>query len=186
MSEHFGQFYTTDQVASLLCIDAHHLLNLVKIGSLRAYRVGDQIRISAPDLQAYLDTCRITPNSTPILPATTTAEPTTCHTFGGQATFTYTGSVRTGTSVRPGTKATYKLHFSAEQWRDLLTAFCGKTIRAGLNFAHPEPGSLGAWIKEYWHTKMGPAAYVGGILIREGYATRSKPGWITFHDRKNS
>jgi excisionase family DNA binding protein len=182
MSDQLGQFYTPDQLANLLHIEHDHLLTLVNNGHLRAYRIANEIRIAAPDLQAYLDTCRITTNgTTPPVTTPVTSDRKTCPTFGGQATFTYTGSVPTGTTIHPGTKATYKLHFNANQWQELLTAFQGKTIRAGLNFAKPEPGSMGAWIKEHWNTKMGPAAYIGGILNAEGYATRSKPGWITFH-----
>lgn len=106
-----------------------------------------------------------------------------CATFGGKATFPYTGSVATGTHVWPGKNAHFKLTFTKEQWDELLTAFDGEEVPAGLNFATPKQGSMGAWIKEHWHTKMGPAAYVGGILIAEGYAERPRRGWIRFKKR---
>jgi excisionase family DNA binding protein len=186
MSAPLQQFYTPEQIASLLRIDHQDVDRLINNGSLRAYQIASQIRISGSDLQAYLDTVRITANGNTTTPpgSAHSAAGKTCATFGGQATFTYHGSITTGTTFTPGTKATYKLRFTSDQWQELLTAFSGRTVRAGLNFASPETGSLGAWIKEQWHTKMGPAAYVGGILINEGYATREKPGWITFYESK--
>jgi excisionase family DNA binding protein len=179
------KFYTTEELASLLSVQPEHVTALVHTGTLRAYRIANQVRISEADLQQYLDTCRIT---APQTNGTTNSTPdrTTCPTLGGQTTFTYTGSVNTGTTIHPGTKATYKLHFTASQWQELLKTFRGKSVRAGTNFAKPEPGSLGAWIKQHWNTKMGPAVYVGGILIREGYATREKPGWITIHNQAST
>jgi hypothetical protein len=66
----------------------------------------------------------------------------------------------------------------------LLNTFRGQEVRAGLNFSQPEEGSFGHWIKEHWNTKMGPAAYVGGILIAEGYAVRPKPGWIRIFEQR--
>ena len=184
MSDQIQKFYTPDEIVSLLSIDAEHVTAMVTAGKLHAHRFGDQIRIAASDLQEFLDTCRINATNGTLAPATIDRK--NCPTFGGQARFTYAGSVTTGTTIQPGTKATYKLHVSADQWQSLLHTFRGKTIRAGSNFATPQPGSLGAWIKEHWQTKMGPAVYVGGILIAEGYATRSKPGWITIHETNQS
>jgi excisionase family DNA binding protein len=175
------RFYTPDELAQVLSVDAAVVLDLVASGRLRAYRIGEHVRISETDLQQYLETAIVSTPHPAEQPAAAPPSAETrkeCPTFGGQASFTYLGSVATGTTIWPSKKASYKLVFDAAQWALLLDTFRGKEFRAGLNFAKPEPGSLGAWIKEHWNTKMGPAAYVGGILISEGYADRPKPGWI--------
>ncbi len=175
------KFYTPEELAHVLSVDAGVISDLVASGQLRAYQIGEYVRINEADLQQYLDTvivgtARTEQRSTSPAPAGDARKE--IPTFGGQASFTYTGAVTDGTTIWPSKKAKYKLSFDTTQWALLLDTFRGKEIRAGLNFAKPEPGSLGAWIKEHWNTKMGPAAYVGGILIAEGYADRPRPGWI--------
>ncbi len=185
-------FYKPEELAEMLQVENKTIHELVRTGLLRAYRIGGELRISGQDLATYLESAveQVTTTS-PETPLPTHRAPTNqsadhareCPTFGGQSTFTYTGSVTTGTIIWPSKKATYKLKFDANQWALLLSTFQGKEVRAGLNFSTPEPGSFGAWIKEHWNTKMGPAAYVGGILIAEGYAERSRPGWIKIFAR---
>jgi excisionase family DNA binding protein len=165
----------------VLRVEPAVIRDLVASGQLRAYRIGEHVRISETDVQHYLETVVVNtaPPSERATPPPTAAETRKeCPTFGGQAKFTYLGSVGAGTTIWPGKNGSYRLSFDASQWSLLLATFRGKEVRAGLNFAKPEPDSLGAWIKEHWNTKMGPAAYVGGILIAEGYAARPRPGWI--------
>ncbi|MEP7364876.1 MAG: helix-turn-helix domain-containing protein [Acidobacteriota bacterium] len=183
MSFYMLKFYAPEELAQILNVGVTLISNLVSSGQLRAYRIGDHVRVGEADLQAYLE--RAVVNATQAdYPPQKTAFPAAaetrkeCPTFGGQSSFIYTGSVTTGTTIWPSKKQTYKLQFDATQWALLLATFQGKEIRAGLNFAKPEPASLGEWIKQHWNTKMGPAAYVGGILITEGYAARPRPGWI--------
>ncbi len=184
------RLYKTQDLADLSNLEPERIARLVKSGQLRAYLIDGELRIGEEDLERYLAGCVVQPaqmacsisshDSAVMRPSDTsgTEQRRGCPTFGGQATFVYCGSVQTGTTVWPGQRTSYKLRFSAEQWSALLQAFRGKEVRAGLNFSHPEPGSFGEWIKIHWNTKMGPAAYVGGILINEGYAKRPRPGWI--------
>ena len=183
------RFYTLEELAQVLSVDAVVVSDLVAAGQLRAYRIGEHVRISEADLQQYLDTVVVGTAPTgqvPTSPPPVGDARKEIPTFGGQASFTYTGTVTDGTTIWPSKKAKYKLSFDTTEWALLLDTFRGKEIRAGLNFAKPEPGSLGAWIKEYWNTKMGPAAYVGGILIAEGYADRPRPGWIRVFAQKQN
>jgi excisionase family DNA binding protein len=182
-------FYTPQELAALLKVDVEIIHQLVQSGQMRAFRIGGEMRIGENDFANYLEQSVVT-----AVPAerTSTADPVTsdlmlaphenrpkeCPTFGGQSTFSYSGSVATGTIIWPSKKANYKLRFDAAKWALLLDTFRGKEVRAGLNFAQPEEGSFGQWIKQHFDTKMGPAAYVGGILIKEGYASRPRPGWI--------
>src|SRR6185312_6296290 len=181
-------FYSEEDLAALLKVDLEVVHQLVQSGQLRAYRIGGEVRVGESDLAKYLDQSVViaqlaTPVTTreapaPASPADHGIRDQECPTFGGQSSFRYSGSVETGTIIWPSKKANYKLRFDAAQWALLLKTFRGKEIRAGLNFSQPEPGSFGHWIKENWETKMGPAAYVGGILMAEGYASRPRPGWI--------
>ncbi len=184
------RFYTLHNLADLMSLQDERISSLVESGRLKAYRIDGEIRIGEEDVTQYLTGCVVQVAQRPTVNGTgtraveipSTAEPAVhrqdCRTFGGQATFAYSGSVLTGTIIWPGQRTSYKLRFDAKQWAALLEAFMGKEVRAGLNFSSPEPGSFGEWIKIHWNTKMGPAAYVGGILINEGYAERPRPGWI--------
>jgi hypothetical protein len=184
------RFYKPNELAEMLQLTPERIANLVQAGQVRGYLIDGEMRIGEEDLEQYLASCIITTpvaiesngllRKIPQISADSGSEvPKQCRTFGGQATFTYTGSVPTGTTIWPGQKTSYKMRFVASQWAALLEEFRGKEVRAGLNFSHPESGSFGAWIKLNWNTKMGPAAYVGGILVHEGYAQRPRPGWIT-------
>lgn len=193
------KLYTPNEVAGLLRLEADEVLRLVRAGRLRAYSIAGEIRIGEDDLGAFVENCALAPDADCSSKSTQANKSNDsnhqndlgperrhdCQTFGGRAVFTYSGSVATGTTIWPGAKATYRLVFDAGQWASLLKSFRGTEIRAGLNFAHPEPGSFGEWIKVHWNTKMGPAAYVGGILIHEGYAERVRPGWIKFFDQRH-
>lgn len=173
----------------MLKVSSEVIHRLIESGQLRAYRIGSELRIGESDLAKYLDLAVVNASPAPAGEGTAAAREgkwvaaevdrhKECPTFGGQSTFSYSGSVATGTTIWPSKKANYKLRFDATQWALLLQTFGGKEVRAGLNFSVPEAGSFGHWIKEHWNTKMGPAAYVGGILIAEGYACRPRPGWI--------
>jgi excisionase family DNA binding protein len=178
-----NKFYSPEDLAALLSVDNSLVLNLIESGQLRAHRIGEFLRIEEAEFRKYLDAAVVSAAACvgiaarEVPPASADGRKE-CPTFGGQAAFTYSGSVAQGTTIWPGKKGSYKLQFDAGQWQLLLETFRGKEFRAGLNFAKPEPGSLGEWIKQHWNTKMGPAAYVGGILIAEGYADRPRPGWI--------
>jgi excisionase family DNA binding protein len=188
-------FYSAEELASLLKVDVDLIHQLVQSGHLRAYCIGGELRIGDADLATYLEHAvvavdpvkrgsaadPVTPTPTPAMQGVRDQE---CPTFGGQSTFSYSGSVTTGTTIWPSKKAKYKLQFDAAQWQMLLDTFRGKEVRAGLNFSQPEEGSFGHWIKQHWNTKMGPAAYVGGILIAEGYASRPRPGWIRLFEHR--
>jgi excisionase family DNA binding protein len=179
-------------LAELLKVEEDLILKLVHSGQMRGYLIGTQVRIREDDLASYLEQA-VAANAglrrglTGSLASSTASEPEKhkCPTFGGQSTFTYLGSVLTGTTIWPSKKANYKMQFDAGQWASLLESFRGKEVRAGLNFSQPEEGSFGDWIKRNWHTKMGPAAYVGGILIAEGYAARPRPGWIRVFEQRS-
>ena len=182
-------FYTPKELAALLKVDIEVIHHLVKSGQMRAFRIGDEVRIGENDFANYLEqsvvtaipaqqTSTMNPATPDLVLAPDGNRPKECRTFGGQSTFSYSGSVATGTIIWPSKKANYKLRFNSEQWALLLDTFRDKEVRAGLNFAQPEEGSFGQWIKQHFDTKMGPAAYVGGILIEEGYASRPRPGWI--------
>ena len=192
-------FYSEEELAALLKVDLEIVRHLVQSGQLRAYRIGGEVRIGESDLAKYLDqsVVKTQPESSgstssgsteeAVAPASPTDQGNRdreCPTFGGQSSFSYSGSVATGTIIWPSKKANYKLRFDAAQWALLLKTFRGKEIRAGLNFSQPELGSFGHWIKENWETKMGPAAYVGGILMAEGYASRPRPGWIKIFEQR--
>jgi excisionase family DNA binding protein len=184
------KFYEISDVAESLSLNSEAILDLINTGRLRGYSIKGQVRIGEDDLREYLETCLIVPtkhldataqNDNAGLGTRFLSEPQKeCPTFGGQAKFMYSGSVLIGTTIWPGKKASYRMCFDAAQWNALLETFRGKEARAGLNFSQPESGSFGEWIKINWKTKMGPAAYVGGILIKEGFAERSRPGWIRF------
>ncbi len=187
-------FYTTEELAALLKVDVEVIHQLVQSGQLRAYRIGGELRIGDTDLASYLEQAVVTTvpaqrgsatdSVTASPPAAQGVRDQECPTFGGQSTFSYSGSVATGTIIWPSKKAKYKLQFDATQWEMLLETFREKEVRAGLNFSQPGEGSLGHWIKQHWNTKMGPAAYVGGILIAEGYASRPRPGWIRVFEQR--
>lgn len=189
------KFYKPEEVAGLLSLDSELVISLIQSGQLRGYLIGNQTRIGEEDLKQFLEKCVVPTVFSSVSSAMrnggmVTVRPSDadqrkeCPTFGGQATFSYCGSAATGTIIWPGKKVSYKLRFDADQWAALLVEFRGKEVRAGLNFSHPESGSFGEWIKIRWNTKMGPAAYVGGILIQEGYAERPRPGWIRFFDAR--
>lgn len=169
------QLMKPEDVGEILQIDTEHVFKLVHGGQLRAYKIAGQLRFSEEDFREFLNGCTIQGDA--VAPRVGKRE---CETFAGRKKFSYSGSVDTGTKVWVGTAMQSPLKFTKEQWDALLDAFRGKTIPAGLSFDKPEAGSMGEWIKANWQTKMGPATYVGGILISEGYAERPGPGKIRF------
>jgi excisionase family DNA binding protein len=178
------KFYTQEGLAELLSLELDVIAELVRTGKLRAYSIAGELRIGEADLEQYLAGCVVQStapangNDISKVEPSQEGERKECKTFGGRTTFVYSGSVLLGTTIWPGQRTSYRLRFDADQWAAMLAAFRGKEVRAGLSFSNPEAGSFGQWLKIHWNTKMGPAAYVGGILIHEGYAERPRPGWI--------
>ncbi len=169
------KFMTPDGACGALQIDIADLLNLVQRGQLRAHQIAGQLRFSAENFKAFLNGCAVHGDAeAPMAPRRD------CKTFAGRKKFSYVGSVETGTKIWVGTAMLSPLRFTKEQWAALLGQFREKTIPAGLSFDKPEAGSMGDWIQANWKTKIGPATYVGGILIAEGYAERTRPGEIRF------
>ena len=99
-------------------------------------------------------------------------------TWGGGSTFSYKGSVATGTAITFGqTNAVVKI--TKEQFEQLLMAFRGKSVKAGTSRDMAPAGSLGHWLQQNV-TRTATASYVGAILVDEGYAEK-EASMIVFH-----
>lgn len=87
------------------------------------------------------------------------------------------GSVELGTRLKLGREK--QVVVTAEQYRALLARFAGKSgVEVGLS-RRPPRGSLGSWLR----ANVGGdvlVAYVGPILVREGYAEREGEGTVRF------
>ena len=93
----------------------------------------------------------------------------TLETWGGQSTFRYEGSVKTGTRIYYGTKL--ETPISADQYAQLLEEFGGQTVDMGQSRGDTPEGSLGAWLVINV-VKRSIATYVGAVLAAEGYAEK--------------
>jgi hypothetical protein len=92
--------------------------------------------------------------------------------------FSYTGSVAQGTEIVFG-KNKNKARVSAEQYRDLIQHFKGKTVEIGTSHDNPPRGSVGKWLQENV-SKTQLSSYVGPIMISEGYASMIGGSQIRF------
>lgn len=164
--------------------------------------MGGELRVAEADLEDYLESCvyspseedtgceellegsrPVSPNSAETTPGPSTAAILEVPTFAGRRIVRVLGSVAAGASIWLG-KARYPLKCPKEFFGSLLDKFSGQTARAGTSFSGPEPGSLGEWVQEHLGTRMNPTYAIAGLLIHEEYATRPKPGYIRFFDRK--
>lgn len=88
--------------------------------------------------------------------------------WGKHGRFGYVGSVELGTRIILGRgKETV---VDASLYRELLTHFARRTVPIGAS-RHPPRDSLGGWLQPRSGTEV-LAAYVGPILVKEGYAER--------------
>jgi len=88
--------------------------------------------------------------------------------WGKHGRFGYVGSVETGTRIILGRGK--EAIVEAALYRDLLAHFARRTVPIGAS-RHPPRDSLGGWLQG----RIGGesmAAYVGPILVREGFAER--------------
>jgi hypothetical protein len=92
-------------------------------------------------------------------------------TWTGRSEFTYGGSVKEGVTIKYGNGFSYTQKMSAQQFRNLLDYFGGRTVNIGTSRTTPPPGSVGEWLQVNV-TKIALASYVGPILINENYATK--------------
>jgi hypothetical protein len=99
-------------------------------------------------------------------------------TWGGSSTFSFKGSVATGTEISFG-KSNAVVKITKEQFEQLLTAFRGKRVKAGTSRDMAPAGSLGHWLQQNI-TRTATASYVGAILVDEGYAEKEGT-MIVFH-----
>jgi hypothetical protein len=90
-------------------------------------------------------------------------------TWGGRSSFSYSGSVETGTEIRYGSG--HMITVERDDYEKLLAEFNGKAVPCGTSRDKPPMGSLGSWLQAHV-TKTATASYVGAILVNEGYALR--------------
>ncbi len=93
----------------------------------------------------------------------------TLPTWAGRSSFSYEGSVETGTVIQYG--QTGKSRVTASKYKELRDHFRNNTVSVGTSHTSPPPGSLGAWLLAKV-TPVGIASYVAPILIYEGYAAK--------------
>lgn len=84
----------------------------------------------------------------------------------------------TGTVITFGEKKTV-VKITKEQFEQLLTAFRGKSVKAGTSRDMAPKGSMGHWLQQNL-TRTATASYVGAILVDEGYAEK-EGSMIIFH-----
>jgi hypothetical protein len=92
--------------------------------------------------------------------------------WGEKRVFRYEKSITQGTIIIFKDE---EVTVSSLQYYDLLSKFRGKTVNIGIpdsNGAIPD-NSLGAWLRDNVR-RMPLAAYVGPILVKEGYAEKSE------------
>ncbi|ETA67627.1 hypothetical protein MettiDRAFT_1054 [Methanolobus tindarius DSM 2278] len=94
--------------------------------------------------------------------------------WGEHLPFACYGSIEKGTKIEVGNE---EITISSLQYYDLLRKFRGKTVTIGLPDSRDfvPDGSLGAWLRDNVR-RIPLAAYVGPILIKEGYAEKSEDG----------
>ena len=103
----------------------------------------------------------------------------TLPTWAFRSEFRYGGSVKEGVTIRYGNGFSLAQHITAQQFRDLLDYFRGRTVNIGTSRTTPPPGSVGEWLQTNV-TKIAMASYVGPILINENYATKVEGPMIKF------
>lgn len=84
--------------------------------------------------------------------------------------FSYKGSVESGTTILFGHNK-YAV-ITADQYKDLINYFRGRTVSIGTSFTNPPSDSVGAWLLKHISTRA-LASYVAPILIQEGYAIQN-------------
>lgn len=99
---------------------------------------------------------------------TNTLEIVELETLTRKRPFHYEGSVEKGTTILFGQNK-YAI-ITADQYKELLNHFKGKTVSIGTSFTTPPSDSVGAWLLKHVSTRA-LASYVAPILIKEGYAT---------------
>ena len=105
-------------------------------------------------------------------------------TWGKGARFSYTGSVKEGTTIYYGEDLEREIEVSRQEYSRLLAKFSGHEVPIGTTRTNLPKGSVGEW----WSDNIGgPAAmsYVGAILEAEGYATKPRRGIIRFRSSSN-
>jgi hypothetical protein len=83
--------------------------------------------------------------------------------------FDYDGCVQVGTTINYGDNES--VHVTAENYMALRSVYIGRVVEVGTSYSNPEVDSLGKWFFTHLNEK-GIMAYVGVILVREGYAIR--------------
>ena len=100
---------------------------------------------------------------------------------GGEESFTYSGSVKIGTTIGYGNGFQFRATISNTQYEAILKHFSGKEVKVGTSMDKPPVGSVGHWVKANVN-KSGLMSYIGAILVEEGFAAKPKRGWIRFLD----
>ena len=103
----------------------------------------------------------------------------TLPTWACRSEFRYGGSVKEGVTIKYGNGFSLAQHITAQQFRNLLDCFRGRTVNIGTSRTTPPPGSVGEWLQNNV-TKIAMASYVGPILINEDYATKAGGSMIRF------
>ena len=93
----------------------------------------------------------------------------TFKTWAGRSSFSYSGSVETGTKIQYGSG--YTIVLSKEDYEKIRAKFKGKKVKCGTSRDKPPVGSLGSWLQTHI-TKTATASYVGAILVNEGYTSK--------------
>src|SRR5690606_16324121 len=101
------------------------------------------------------------------------------HTLTRKKSFYYKGSVTNGTTILFGQNRYATV--TAEQYKELLQHFRGRTVLIGTSFTYPPSNSMGAWLLKHVSSRA-LASYIAPILIKEGYAklNRNSTTEITF------
>ena len=180
-------YLTPEEIAQQLKVEVPEILLLIKLGKLRAIRIGSNIRIPEPELEKLPVTCAAgpAPVDAPYFPVLETPPENTrlVATRTGRATFRVSGSIAAGAEIWPG-KMRYPIKFPKSFMGALLAHFSEGEVAVGGSFDGPVRGSVGEFIQQKLKTKMNPAVYVAALLIDEGYADASRRGYIRFRSKK--
>ena len=180
-------YLTPEETAQQLKVEVTDIMPLIEQGTLRAIRIGNNIRIPEAEVEKLLVTSAAAPArtdvpallGTEILPDNSRLIPTRT----GRATFRVSGSIATGADIWPG-KMRYPIKFPKSFMDALLARFSEQEVAVGGSFGDPPPGSLGEFIQQKLKTKMNPAVYLAALLIEEGYADTTRRGYIRFRRDK--
>ncbi len=192
---------TVEEAAEALRLEPVLLARLVDDGEVRAYSITGHLRIDERDLEEYVQRCVLDTATGKVRQggATTAgpadeqqALPTGQPPSSAQTrrpiptrrgrTVWVVGSVKDGAAIWMG-QMRYPLRLTRDFFADLLHHFRGQTVPVGSVFSGPTPGSLGHWVQEKLETKMNPTYAIAALLVAEGYAEWSKPGYIRFLHR---